>query len=241
MRGRRCGESTGGGGTDPPPALALPRPARHPDRDEHLLHPGSLDLRGGRAHRTRRAAAVPVPRGADHRQQGDDLRARRRGAGGGAGDVHHSCPRLAAGAAARCGHRPGAGQHLRAAAAGRGARGPSDAGVGGTPPRLGGLATACAARAAVQRRRRGAHHPGRLLRRRLLPFRHPGLVQRAGAHGAGRIAPGLARLSGGTPQHHPLRRAGNGQRSGPRGAVLGAGSVHVRLGAGKPDLPARFD
>ena len=66
----------------------------------------------------------------------------------------------------------------------------------------------------VQRRRRRAHHRGRLLRRRVLPFRHPVLVQRPGAHRAGGIAAGRARLPGGASQQHPRRRAGDGQRPG---------------------------
>ena len=44
-----------------------------------------------------------------------------------------------------------------------------------------GLAPACAAGSAVWRRGGGAGDHGGMFRGRLLPFRHPGLVQRAGA------------------------------------------------------------
>ena len=67
------------------------------------------------------------------------------------------------------------------------------------------------------------------------------LVQRSGPHVAGRIAAGLARLSGGTSQQYPRGGAGNGERSGAGGAVPVGRSDRVRRGAGYPDHPARPD
>ena len=175
-------------------------------------------------------------------QQDDDLRPRRGGARGRAVDVHHPGARLAA-------RRSQSGIGPRwcwptsrgAAAAGRRPRRPADPGLGGAAARFRRLATACPPGAAVQRRGRRAHHPGRLLRRRLLPFRHPGLVQRPGARGAGRVAAGLARLPGGTPQHDPVRRAGDGQRPGQRRPVPRRRSVGIRQRARHPDDVARPD
>ena len=129
--------------------------------------------------------------------------------------------RLAAGLKPGVGVGAGAGQPVRAAAAGRGAGGAADPGLGGAAARLGRVAAACAAGAAVQRRRRHADHPGRAcFATAVLPFRHPGLVQRPGAHGAGRRACRPAR--GYLEEHrNNIRadRAGHGQRSGARRPV----------------------
>ena len=56
-------------------------------------------------------------------------------------------------------------------------------------------------------------------RRRLLPFRHPGLVQRSGAQAVTESLQVVARLSGGASQQHPRGRAGDGQRPDARRPV----------------------
>ena len=76
--------------------------------------------------------------------------------------------------------------------------GAADAGLGRAAARLGRLAPACPAGAAVQRGGGAPDHRRRRVRHRVLPFRHPGLVQRPGAHRARRVAAGRARLSRGT-------------------------------------------
>ena len=137
--------------------------------------------------------------------------------------------------------RPGAGQPVGGAAAGRRAGRAADPRLGGAPPRFRRLAAARAAGAAVRRRGGGAGDLGGVLRRRLLPFRHPGLVQRSGAPGGHRVAAGLARLSGRAPRQHPRRRAGDGERSDACRPVPDRRSVGVRRGAGDADHAARPD
>ena len=119
--------------------------------------------------------------------------------------------------------------------------GPSDPGLGRAPPRLRRLAAACAPGAAVQRRRRRAHHRGRLLRRRVLPFRHPVLVQRSGARGAGESL----QVSRGYLEEHrnniravALEMANDLNRAG---MLLAGASAGLRRGAGHPDRAARPD
>ena len=80
-----------------------------------------------------------------------------------------------------------------------------DPGLGRAAAWLRRLAPACAAGAAVRWRGGGARHRGRLLRGGVLPFRHPGLVQRSGAAGGDRIAAGVARLPGGASQQSSAR------------------------------------
>ena len=131
--------------------------------------------------------------------------------------------------------RAGAGQPVGGAAAGRCARRAPDPGLGGTPPRFRRRTAACAVGAAVRRRRGGARDIGGVLRRRLLPFRHPGLVQRSDPRGGHRVAAGLARISGRAPRQHPRRRAGDGERSDACRPVPDRRSVGVRRGAGDAD------
>ena len=130
-------------------------------------------------------------------------------------------------------------QPLGGVAAGRGAGRAPDPRLGGAPPRFRRLAAARAAGAAVRRRGGGARHRGGVLRRRVLPFRHPGLVQRSGPPGGDRVAAGLARLPGRAPRQYPLGRAGNGQRPDARRPVPDRRSVGVRRGAGHADDAAR--
>ena len=147
-------------------------------------HPGSLrrepPVEPPSAAEVSRARSAARPDRRHPAGQGGDAGAGHAGVRGRPRHLHHPGARRAVGPAARRRRRPGAGEPVGGAAAGRRAGRAPDARLGGAPPRLRRLAAACAAGAAVRRRRGGAGHRRGVLRRRVLPFRHPGLVQRSG-------------------------------------------------------------